>query len=157
VPKTIDNDINMLARSFGFDTAVATPPKSSAPLTSIFGRAQRRGAGQADGARIRVHRRLRLPGSGGSQLRLVPEADFDLDGPKGLLVELEQRLKRRKHAVIVVAEGAGQKFFDDQPDAYDPSGNRKLGDIGRLLADRIKEYFKGRKVELNLKYFDPAT
>ena len=87
---------------------------------------------------------------------LIPEADFDIDGPAGLLTHLEERLKNRKHAVIVVAEGAGQKFFTDKTDAFDPSGNRRLGDIGIYLSDRIKEHFKTLNMEINLKYMDPS-
>ena len=38
---------------------------------------------------------------------LVPEFNFDINGPKGLLEYVLKRLTIKKHVVIVVAEGAG--------------------------------------------------
>jgi 6-phosphofructokinase 1 len=87
---------------------------------------------------------------------LIPEVDFDLDGPEGLLTKLEERVRARGHAVIVVAEGAGQKFFEGQDRGTDASGNPRLGDIGTYLKDRVNEYFAGKGIELNLKYIDPS-
>jgi 6-phosphofructokinase 1 len=87
---------------------------------------------------------------------LIPESDFDLDGEGGLLAALEARLEERGHAVILAAEGAGQKFFREEDLPRDPSGNIKPGDIGVFLVDRIKEHFAARKKELNLKYIDPS-
>ncbi len=85
---------------------------------------------------------------------LIPEADFDLDGPHGLLAVLEKRLQTRKHAVIVVAEGAGQRYC--QVEGCDESGNPRLGDIGTFLKQRIDKHFKAKGIELNLKYIDPS-
>ncbi|HON89305.1 MAG TPA: 6-phosphofructokinase, partial [Spirochaetales bacterium] len=85
---------------------------------------------------------------------LIPEVDFDLEGPNGLFVHLEQRLKERNHAVIVVAEGAGQKFV--HAEGTDASGNKKLGDIGLYLKDAITAYFKQKNIEINMKYIDPS-
>ena len=87
---------------------------------------------------------------------LIPEIDFDLEGPGGLMVHLEKRLTTRGHAVIVVAEGAGQKFFKDADKKRDASGNVLHQDIGSFLADAIKARFKIKKLELNLKYIDPS-
>jgi 6-phosphofructokinase 1 len=87
---------------------------------------------------------------------LVPEADFDLEGENGLLNALECRLKQRGHAVIVAAEGAGQKYFNEKNLIRDPSGNIKPGDIGVFLAEQIKDYFRNRSLEVNLKYIDPS-
>lgn len=86
---------------------------------------------------------------------LIPEVPFKLDGPGGLLESLYYRLSKRHHAVIVVSEGAGQDLFDEG-DGADASGNRKYGDIGVLLNERISAFFKGRRTELNLKYIDPS-
>jgi 6-phosphofructokinase 1 len=86
---------------------------------------------------------------------LIPEALFDLAGERGLLRHLEDRLLRRRHAVIVVAEGAGQDLCvtDDRIDA---SGNKVLGDMGIFLKEQIAAYFKERKIEVNLRYIDPS-
>ncbi len=87
---------------------------------------------------------------------LIPEVDFDLDGPSGLLTCLKERLKQRGHAVIVVAEGAGQKLFADKMTQCDQSGNIRLLDIGRRLKDEIATYFKKEKIDITIKYIDPS-
>ena len=70
--------------------------------------------------------------------------------------ELKKRLLSRSHAVIVVAEGAGQKFFKDTKKDKDESGNVKLKDIGSFLKQHINEYFAEQNMEVNLKYIDPS-
>jgi 6-phosphofructokinase 1 len=87
---------------------------------------------------------------------LIPEIDFDLEGPNGLLNALEKRLAERKHAVIVVAEGAGQKFFDSEKNERDASGNIKLKDIGIYLKEAIGAYFSGKDIDISIKYIDPS-
>jgi 6-phosphofructokinase 1 len=64
-------------------------------------------------------------------------------------------LERRGHAVIVVAEGAGQDLLP-QTGEKDASGNLKYGDIGIFLRDNIKRHFKDAGVKINLKYIDPS-
>jgi 6-phosphofructokinase 1 len=157
VPKTIDNDINLLARSFGFETAVATAAQViRSAHTEALGAPNGVGLVKLMGRESGFIAATASLAQGEANYVLIPEVDFDLEGEGGLFQELEDRLVNRRHAVIVVAEGAGQKFFDDHPDAYDASGNRRLGDIGVYLADRIKGYFKERKKEINLKYMDPS-
>ncbi len=80
---------------------------------------------------------------------------FDLEGENGLFANLERRLKHLNHAVILVAEGAGQEYMKDS-EAIDESGNVKLNDIGIFLKEQIGEYFKMKKVDVNLKYIDPS-
>jgi 6-phosphofructokinase 1 len=87
---------------------------------------------------------------------LVPEVPFDLDGPNGLLSHLQKRLERRKHAVILVAEGAGQELMKSDPTLTDASGNKRLGDIGLYLKQKISSYFSNAGLEINLKYIDPS-
>jgi 6-phosphofructokinase 1 len=156
IPKTIDNDIHLVARSFGFDTAVDVATQSikgahneaeSYPngigLIKLMGRYSGFIATTAVLAQQEVN------------FVLIPEVDFDLEGPDGLLAKLEKRLKQRSHAVIVVAEGAGQKFFEGE-DEVDASGNVKLKDIGFFLKNKIAEYFENRGIEISLKYIDPS-
>jgi 6-phosphofructokinase 1 len=83
---------------------------------------------------------------------LVPEVPFTLDR---FLTALKERLERRKHAVIVVAEGAGQNLMETKGER-DASGNILHADIGVFLRDSIKAYFKKIGVEINLKYIDPS-
>ncbi len=157
VPKTIDNDIHMVSKSFGFDTAVdiATRAIVSANneaegypngigLIKLMGRHSGFIAATAVLAQQDVN------------FLMIPEVDFDLDGPQGLLSCLEKRLAERRHAVIVVAEGAGQKFFEDGDSECDASGNIKLKDIGVFLKDAITTYFQAKGIEVSIKYIDPS-
>lgn len=157
IPKTIDNDINMVSRSFGFETAVACAAEvirnahteaNGAPkgvgLVKLMGR---------DSGFIAATAAL---AQNSANYVLIPEVKFDLEGPKGLLNHLERRLDKRGHAVIVVAEGAGQQLFTDTEKKKDASGNLLHHDIGTFLATVIKEHFKKKNKELNLKYIDPS-
>ncbi len=155
IPKTIDNDINFVPRSFGFDTAVdkaceaircAHVEAQGVPygigLVKLMGRESGYIAAQAALALKEVN------------YVLVPEDPFDLEGEKGFLPVLEKRLRSRGHAVIVCAEGAGQELVRAEA-ATDASGNVVLGDITGLLRRKIAEYFKGR-LPFTLKYIDPS-
>jgi len=157
VPKTIDNDIYMVSRSFGFDTAVDVATKA---IISANNEAE----GYPNGIGL-----IKLMGRHSGFIAatavlaqqdvnfvLIPEVDFDLYGPLGLLSALEKRLADRKHAVIVVAEGAGQKFFEDDQSERDASGNIKLKDIGLYLKETISSYFSDQGIEVSIKYIDPS-
>jgi len=87
---------------------------------------------------------------------LVPEMEFDLYGPHGFLKALQKRLENRHHAVVVVAEGAGQHFFTDENQEKDASGNVKKKDIGLYLKEKISEEFKAKKLRHTIKYIDPS-
>ena len=157
IPKTIDNDICFVDRTFGFQTAVEAATQAilgahneaeGAPngigLVKLMGRHAGFVAANATLALQEVN------------FCLIPEVDFDLEGDKGLLAMIEKRLDERGHCVVVVAEGAGQKFFSDMDLGTDASGNVKLGDIGTFLKDRINQYFRGKQREIVLKYIDPS-
>ncbi len=157
IPKTIDNDIGYVERTFGFQTAV------EAAAQAILG-AHNEATGAPHGIGL-----VKLMGRNSGFVAafatlalsdvnycLLPEVDFDLEGPQGLFACLEDRLVKRGHAVVVVAEGAGQKFFREESGGVDASGNPKLGDIGVLLRDRINQYFAGKGREVTLKYIDPS-
>jgi 6-phosphofructokinase 1 len=85
---------------------------------------------------------------------LIPEQPFTLEGPNGFLKTLERRLASRQHAVVVVAEGAGQDLVATS--GVDKSGNKKLGDIGVFMKEQIIAYFKGINMPTDVKYFDPS-
>ena len=157
IPKTIDNDIFMLSRTFGFDTAVDI-------ATQAIKGAHNEAIGYPNGIGL-----IKLMGrysgfiAATSALAqqnvnfvLIPEVDFDLEGPKGFLNVLEKRLHLRKHAVIVLAEGAGQKFFETDNNERDESGNIRPRDIGWYLKDKITSYFESRNIKISLKYIDPS-
>lgn len=157
IPKTIDNDIHMVARSFGFDTAVDV---ASQAIKSAHNEA----LGYPDGIGL-----IKLMGRYSGFIAatavlaqqdvnfvLIPEVDFDFDGPNGLLASVEKRLKERRHAVIVVAEGAGQKYFQGNLKERDESGNIRLNDIGLYLKDALTSYFEQKNIDISLKYIDPS-
>lgn len=156
IPKTIDNDLLFIDRSFGFETAVARAAEAVTAAhteahSSINGIGLVKLMGR-DAGFIAVHTILAVHEA---NFVLIPEVPFALEGRNGLLELLEQRLAKRNHAVIVVAEGAGQGLLP-KTDATDASGNKRYGDIGTFLRDQIAEHFSKRKIHINLKYIDPS-
>jgi 6-phosphofructokinase 1 len=156
IPKTVDNDFSFIQRSFGFDTAVvravdavasAHMEASSQPngigLVKVMGR---------ESGFIAAHTAM---ASHEVNFVLIPEVPFDLDGPNGFLEHLEKRLERRKHAVVVVAEGALQKELIKEV-KRDSGGNVIMEDVGVFLKNKINEHFKAKKIDINLKYIDPS-
>ena len=156
VPKTIDNDINLVSRTFGFDTAVseAVEPIRCAH-TEAEGAINGIGLVKLMGRHSGFIAANAALAQGDVNFVLVPEVPFALDGPSGLLLALQKRLERRHHAVIVVAEGAGQELLA-QHTGRDASGNQKLGDIGTFLKQRIADYFKQQHIGMTIKYIDPS-
>lgn len=159
IPKTIDNDLNLVDKTFGFDTAIseavhaiecAHVEAKGSPmgigLVKLMGR---------QSGHIAVHAAL---AQNDANFVLIPEVSFDLYGDKGFLKALEKRLRHRKHCVILAAEGAGQEFFRREEGKIDTdaSGNLRLRDIGVYLRGIIEEYFKKCDLEVNLKYIDPS-
>lgn len=155
IPKTIDNDIMFVDKCFGFETAVAEAGK-----VILCAHAEAQGAYNGIGI-VKLMGRdsgfiacLATLSCGEVNYVLIPEVPFKLEGPGGLFELLRSRLNLRKHAVIVVAEGAGKNLVGEA--GMDASGNRKLEDIGVYLRDRITEYFKKSGVEATIKYIDPS-
>jgi 6-phosphofructokinase 1 len=157
VPKTIDNDIHFTDRSFGFESAYsaavevirsahteATGAFNGIGLVKLMGR---------HAGFVAAHAAL---ASADANVVLVPEIPLSLDGRQGLLRFLEERLAARRHAVIVVAEGAGQDLLDRSSPETDASGNARLQDIGTFLKRAIEKHFRELKTELTLKYLDPS-
>ncbi|GMH03356.1 hypothetical protein Nepgr_005195 [Nepenthes gracilis] len=153
IPKTIDNDIPIIDKSFGFDTAVeeaqrainaahveAESAENGIGLVKLMGRHSGFIAMYASLANRDV------------DCCLIPESPFYLEGQGGLLEFIEKRLKDNGHMVIVIAEGIA-----DTMDAIDPSGNKVLKDAGLWMAQRIKDHFaQPNKMNINLKYIDPT-
>jgi 6-phosphofructokinase 1 len=156
IPKTVDNDFAIIQRSFGFDTAVdkAVEVVAAAHMeasSAINGIGLVKVMGRESGF-IAAHTAL---ASHEVNFVLIPEVPFNLEGYNGFLRHLEDRLNRRHHAVIVVAEGAMQDQLQTDRKT-DAGGNLKLVDVGTYLRDRIIRYFEEQKVEINLKYIDPS-
>ena len=158
IPKTIDNDLQFVGRSFGFETAVAEATQiiqaahieakgtfNGIGLVKLMGR---------DSGFIAAYAALANPVV---NICLIPEMDFEMDGPHGLLSALSCRFDRSKdHAVVVVAEGAGQRHVEGDTSLKDASGNVLKKDIGEYLRHRITQHFKAAKREASVKYFDPS-
>lgn len=156
IPKTIDNDINFIPQSFGFETAVfkateaiecahteACGTPNGIGLVKLMGRESGFIAAESTLALKEVN------------FVLIPEAPFILEGEGGLLPALEERLKERGHCVIVTAEGAGQHLLAHNKET-DASGNRVLGNVADLLRKEIKRYLDERHITHSIKYIDPS-
>jgi 6-phosphofructokinase 1 len=157
IPKTIDNDIPHVWMTFGYATALekaeevmraahveAIGAPNGIGLVKVMGR----DAGFiAAGAAV---------ASQDANFVLVPEVPFILEGDDGFLTALERRILARGHALVTVAEGAGQHLLQQDSLSRDASGNVKYEDIGIFLRDRIKEHFAARDIPINLKYLDPS-
>jgi len=157
VPKTIDNDIQFIDRSFGFETAF-TEAVTVIKSANVEANGARGGVGLVKlmgrhSGFIACHAAL---ASTDVNIVLIPEVPISLEGEQGLLPYLEKRIAQSGHAVIVVAEGAGQTLLGLGTQTGDASGNSRLQDIGTFLRDRINAHFKARQIELNLKYLDPS-
>lgn len=156
IPKTIDNDIQFLDKSFGFETAFAEAVK-------VVRSAHAEALGAPNGIGI-----VRLMGresgfiscyaalaDGNVDFVLIPEVKFALEGERGLLEAVRYKIAKKKSAVIVVAEGAGQELMEGYEE-IDASGNKRPKDIGVFLRDKITGFFKERRIDLSLKYIDPS-
>lgn len=156
VPKTIDNDIDLIDTSFGFSTSFdiastilrdahneATGALNGISIIKLMGR---------DSGFIAAAATLAMPVV---NFVLIPEMDFKLYGENGFLELLKERLQAKKHAVVVVAEGAGQHLFKDDDVVKDASGNIKHKDIGLYLKEVIGNHFKN-DFPVTIKYIDPS-
>lgn len=156
VPKTIDNDIQFVRQTFGFYTAI-----ESARVILDGAHCESKGAPNGIGLVKLMGRDSGFIAAGAAvasqevNFVLVPEIPLRLHGPKGFLGALHKRMATRHHAVIVVAEGAGQDLLEPES-GRDLSGNRKKADIGQYLREQIPAYFQEAGLKVNLKYIDPS-
>ncbi|WP_306209063.1 ATP-dependent 6-phosphofructokinase [Actinoplanes sp. RD1] len=154
VPKTIDNDIPYIGQSFGFQTAFGKAAESlRAAHVEAAGQPGGIGLVQLMGRHSGFIASYAALANNDADFVLIPEVPVTLEG---FLPALRHRVKTRGHALVVVAEGAGQDLMSDAQDRTDASGNRKLADFGRFLRDRIQADFETAGDEVNLKYIDPS-
>ncbi len=159
IPKTIDNDISLVERTFGFDTAVslaanvlrgahveAEAERNGVMLVKIMGRQSGFLATQASIA------------SGDVNFLLIPEIPFELEGPNGFLQALKARLERRGHALVVVAEGCAETLMSQNSDdwAKDASGNLIYDDVGLFLKTKLGSLMKQVEIPAKIRYIDPS-
>jgi 6-phosphofructokinase 1 len=153
IPKTIDNDISFVQKTFGFETAI-TEARRAIYAGNTEAEAAHNGIGLVKlmGRDSGFIAAFAVLVDSQANFCLIPEVPFTLER---FLTELKQRIERRGHAVIVVAEGAGQDLLEKTAER-DASGNVKYGDIGTFLRDAIKEYFGRIKMGVSIKYIDPS-
>lgn len=157
IPKTIDNDIPYIDQSFGFQTAFSSAVESIT-AAHVEAKAAPNGVGLVKlmGRHSGFIACYAALAKNDANIVLIPEVPFALDGPQGVLAVLRKRVVERGHAVVVVAEGAGQNLCGEGSNGADASGNTRLSDIGLYLKQRITDDFAAANVELNLKYIDPS-
>ncbi|KAL7222095.1 hypothetical protein ACSBR1_023916 [Camellia fascicularis] len=160
IPKTIDNDIPVIDKSFGFDTGVEEAQRAI-NAAHVEAESFENGVGVVKlmgrySGFIAMYATL---ASRDVDCCLIPESPFYLEGPGGLFEFMEKRLKENGHMVIVIAEGAGQELLSESMHTMkqqDASGNKLLQDVGLWISQKIKDHFNKRKKVLNLKYIDPT-
>jgi 6-phosphofructokinase 1 len=154
IPKTIDNDVGFVSRTFGFFSAVEEAKRvldcAHTEARSVPGgigvvRLMGRHAGFVTAGAVVASQDVNFA--------LIPEVPFRLEA---FLAALKQRMLVKSHAVIAVAEGAGQDLLKADPAVRDASGNVKLKDIGPFLCEQIKSYFKAEGIPVVIRYFDPS-
>jgi 6-phosphofructokinase 1 len=156
IPKTIDDDVEYVNRSFGYFTAIEKAKEvidsahveahcvhNGISIVKVMGRDSGFIAAGATLASQEVN------------FTLVPEVRFALEGECGLLASLHRRMLERRHAVIVVAEGAGQHLLSPSEER-DASGNLLHRDIGLFLRHKIKDHFAAQRFPVVIRYFDPS-
>lgn len=158
IPKTIDNDLMWIERSFGFATAVEE-------AQTVLNSAHREAEGAWNGIGL-----VKLMGrhagfiaanavltNTDADFCLVPEVRFSLEGKGGFLEALKKRLDWANHALVVAAEGAGQELFESERGAEtDASGNIKFKDIGLYLKEKIERHLSSLNWDFTVKYIDPS-
>jgi len=157
IPKTVDNDVAFVSRTFGHFTAVQE-------ASNVLHRAHTEARSVPNGiALVKLMGRhagfIAAAATVASQdvnFTLIPEVPFKLDGESGFLNALRQRILERKHAVVVVAEGAGQDLLGASGAEHDASGNVNLKDIGVFFRERIEAYCKADGLPVVMRYFDPS-
>jgi len=157
IPKTIDNDIQFVSRTFGFTTAVEEA-RDVIDSAHTEARAVLNGVGLVKlmGRDSGFIAAAAAVASGEVNYCFIPEVRFELDGPAGLLKVLEERLARKQHAMIVAAEGAGQDLIPRDDLKRDASGNVIHADIGTFLQGRIRAHFAAQGKPVNVRYIDPS-
>ena len=157
IPKTVDNDVAFVARTFGYLTAVEEAAK-------VLDRAHTEARSVHNGVALvkLMGRHAGFIAAGATvasqdvNFTLVPEVPFRLDGERGFLAALKKRILKRAHAVVVLAEGAGQDLLGGSGEERDASGNVRLKDIGLFLRERIEADFQAAKIPMVMRYFDPS-
>jgi phosphofructokinase-like protein len=137
VPKTIDNDLSATDYTFGFDTAVNIAMSAIDRLHTTAESHRRTLICEVMGRNagwIALHAGL----SGGANVILIPEIEFDLDRVTDYIV---RRFESQYSPIVVVAEGAQPQGGMPEPDGAptDAFGHVRLGGIANWLEGEIEQ------------------
>eukprot|EP00435_Cladocopium_sp_Y103_P008519 s3671_g2.t1 len=153
VPKTIDNDINLLDRSFGFDTAMSEALKAiEVAYVEATCNANCIGLVKLMGRHCGYLTMMSVLAARHVDICLLPEMDINLDKVLDHCVEL---VSTSGSAVVVIAEGCGDTLMQSAG-GTDEGGNKKISDVGPWLKDSIVNHFKTLKLPITIKYVDPT-
>lgn len=157
IPKTIDNDVDYIDRSFGFESAVEAAQVAirSAKTEAICNMPNGVGIVKLMGRSAGFIAAHATMASGDVDLCLVPEVPIVLEGERGCLPHIMRRVKDQGYAVIVVAEGAGEELLGTSAEV-DAGGNKKLPPIGTFMKEKVEAYFQENGAVATVKYIDPS-
>jgi 6-phosphofructokinase 1 len=157
IPKTVDNDVPYVSNTFGYQTAVQEATRVIACAhTEVHSVQNGIALVKLMGRHAGFIAAAAAVSSQEANFCLIPEIPFKLEGPGGFLNALKKRTLKRAHAVIVVAEGAGQDLLENKGGERDASGNAKLRDIGLFLREKIESYFRAEKIPMVMRYLEPS-
>ncbi len=158
VPKTIDNDIPCVSKSFGFESAVGKAMEAlRCAQTEARGAFHGIGLVKLMGRDCGLLTATAAAAMNDLDFVLIPEVPLVMDGPQGFLESLLRRIQDKGYATVAVAEGAGQDLFEaSASQGFDASGNARLADIGQLLKGRILAHMARRECPISLKYIEPS-
>src|SRR6202046_1363840 len=152
IPKTMDNDVPGTDYCIGFSTCVTRTLQLVNSLRTSAGSHERFMVIEVFG-RYAGYTAMLPTLAGAANRCVIPEYKFDIERLTELLVA--DRLKNPSRYSIVLGsegetfEGSEMIFEGDSTDAY---GHKKLGGIGDLVSERIKElsakFNNGKQIEV---------
>ncbi len=138
IPKTMDNDVHGTDYCIGFSTAVTRGVQFIHNLRTSAGSHERLAVVELFG-RYSGETSLITAYLAGVDRAVISEVPFDPDRLGPLLVS-DKRSNPSRYAMVTISEGAtaasGELILSGEADAY---GHRKLGGIGQLLGEALRE------------------
>jgi 6-phosphofructokinase 1 len=152
IPKTMDNDVPGTDYCIGFSTCVTRTIEMTNRLRTSAGSHERFMVLEVFGRYAGFT--AMLPTMAGAANRcVIPEHKFDIERLTELL-SIDRRRNPSRYSVVLVSEGAmfeGSEMVFEHG-AEDAFGHKKLGGIGDLVSDKIKElspkYNNGKTVDV---------
>jgi 6-phosphofructokinase 1 len=152
IPKTMDNDVPGTDYCIGFSTCVTRTISMANSLRTSAGSHERFLVLEVFGRYAGFT--AMLPTMAGAANRcVIPEHKFDIERLAELMSS-DRRKNPSRYSVVLVSEGAtfqgGEMVFEGE--TTDAFGHKKLGGIGDLVSDKLKElspkYNGGKTVEV---------